>query len=149
MTSNIVKMTFYFIKAETREQEDDSNESVMYHTRFVSICPDKARRLCTIWNRRILKKNWLRRFFSDVHHYRVVEVITPFDFYNVQALSSVYINYRTLEMKKEKPEDVSGRLFSQVFLSAVYDKGLSEEPRKHKDEYDLSIVTTARYDHHF
>jgi hypothetical protein len=113
--------TLYFVKAEKNQEDDNTCESTMYFTRFATPFKDEALMLAFRWNMELSKRSWFQKFFSDIHHFRVIEVETSLD---LSYTSSVFINFRTLEVS-DATCLYHGALLSEVFLGTLYKKGLS------------------------
>jgi hypothetical protein len=131
--------TFYFVVADTSSEIDNSPEYITYHSRYVTTSKSKAEMMMMHWNDCIDNMNWFQKLFHNIKGFRIFEkVIYDYDLLNC---GNIYINFRTFEITRNMIIGLDAMKYINVYLTAIYDKGLSHKPRLHKDQFDNKVVT--------
>lgn len=133
-----IMFTLYFVVANTTSDNDNSPEYITYHSKYVTTSKRKAEVMVTFWNDVLENMNWFQKLFHHVKSFRIFEKVVYDDSLDC---GNIYIHFRTFEITRHMSIGFEAMNYLNVYLSAIYDKGLSCAPRRHKDEFNNKVIT--------
>ncbi len=130
----------FFVIADTSKEIDNSPEYITYHTRYVTMSKHTAQVMMDFWQDEYDKQGWLQKFLNVVKGYRIVELDVNEEL-DLLYIHDFHIHFRTLEVVIQLPLGIDATNYINVHLHAVYDQGLSQNPRMHMDRFNNKIIT--------
>jgi hypothetical protein len=130
----------FFVIADTVKEVDNSAEYITYHARYVTMSRRSAQVMMDFWQDEYDKQIWIRKVLNNVKGFRIVEIDVCEDF-DLLYIQDFHIHFRTLEVALHPPFGIDAMQYINVHLHAVYDHGLSQMPRMHKDRFNNKIIT--------
>jgi hypothetical protein len=130
----------FFVIADAVTKVDNSAEYITYHTRYVTMSKRNAEMMMDFWQDELDSLGWLQKFVQNVKGFRIFELTVCEDL-ALPYIQDFHIHFRTLDISFHVPIGIEAMKYINVYLDAVYEKGLSEEPRMHKDRFNNKVVT--------